>query len=72
MVLMGIAALKEGVTNVRRVVGRNRLALVASFTSRRDTDERYSRHVTAENILGKMYYLKAFVDNFKIFIADTS
>lgn len=51
MVLMGIAVLQEGVTNVRTEVGRNRLVTATSFTSRRDAEETYNRHAAAENIV---------------------
>ena len=51
MVLMGIAALQVGVTNVRTVDGRIRLEMAAPRTSRRDAEERCNRHAAAENII---------------------
>ena len=51
MVLMGMALLQVGVTNVRMEVGRNRLVTATSFTSRRDAEERYNRHAGAENMV---------------------
>lgn len=52
MVLMGIATVQEGVTNVRTEDGRiTRLELAAPRTSRRDADERCNRHAAAENII---------------------
>lgn len=51
MVLMGIAVLQEGFTNVRTEAGRNRLVKAASFTIRRDAEEAYNRQAAAENIV---------------------
>ena len=51
MVLMGMAALQVGVTNVRMEVGRNRLVTATLFTSRRDAEERYNRHAGAANMI---------------------
>jgi hypothetical protein len=54
MVLMGIAALKEGDTNDRIGIGRNRLETPAPFISRRVADERFNRQAAAENIVAKV------------------
>ena len=51
IVLMGMATLQEGVTNVRIEVGRNRLVTATLFTSRRDAEERYNRHAGAANMI---------------------
>ena len=51
MVLIGIAALREGVTKERMEAGRNRLETPKPITSRRDAEERFNRQAAAENIV---------------------
>jgi hypothetical protein len=51
MVLMGIAALREGATNDRTELGRNRLETPTRVASRREAEERLNRRAAAENIV---------------------
>ena len=51
MVLMGIAGVHEGLTNVRMEVSRSRLEPAALCISRRDAEESCNRLAAAENIV---------------------
>ena len=61
IVLIGIAALQEGVTKVLIEVGRNRLVKATSFAIRREAEERYNRHAGTENIVINLNFFASFL-----------